>query len=305
MDHFLTQTKQIESMSRFIIVLLVLVSFSCSKNEKMILQVRDVVLKIDEESFIENKLAELGIIDITAFVKQSTIDQLHLKLARSENKKGENMISIIMLDKNGNGTHSDFGVDMIALAPNNWNELNATRFSLLSFIPYQENQTILHNNRFLKISELGESELLITPSQPTNDYMTFPYAIPQITRNSINGEQVNFQQLMRQGKLIYFEFWGTWCRPCVAQIPDIKTLYNTYQDRLIIIGISSNDEISKLKEYTIKAKMEWPQVQMDEEIARSFGGINFFPLGVLFDQEGNLIRYNISPKEIINVLNKN
>jgi len=294
-----------ESMSRYILFLVVLFSFSCGKNEQITLPLREVVLKLDNEPQIESKLANLGIIDITAFVKQSTVDQLHLKLARNSDAKNGEVITIFMLDKNGNGLHSDYDVDMMALAPNNWDVLNANRFIRLNFLPINQNQVLFIINRYMTISEVTESEVTLTPTQPTYDFITFPYSIPKLSRNTINGEKLDFQGLTQQGKFIYFEFWGTWCKGCVAQIPDIKQLKSKYGDQLIIIGIDQDDELSKVKEFTDKVKMDWPQIQNDEEINRSFGEVHLYPLGVLFSSDGKLIRYDISPKEIISVLSKN
>jgi thiol-disulfide isomerase/thioredoxin len=291
-------------MARIILVLLILFSSSCNRNDKTILLMRDIELKMDYESVIETKLAELDIIDITAFVKPSTIEKLHLKLARNIKANDKEGITMILLDINGNGLHNDYGVDMMALAPNNWDVLNADRFNRLNFLPINQNQVLLINNQYLTISEVTESEISLTPAQPTDDFITFPYYIPKLSRNSIDGEMLDFQGLTQQGRLIYFEFWGTWCKPCVAQIPDLKQLQNKYKDQLIIIGIDHDDELSKLKEFTAKVKMDWPQIQNDEDINRSFGGVYLYPLGVLYNSDGKLIRYDISAKEIIAVLSK-
>jgi thiol-disulfide isomerase/thioredoxin len=291
-------------MARIILVLLILFSSSCNRNDKTILLMRDIELKMDYESVIETKLAELDIIDITAFVKPSTIEKLHLKLARNIKANDKEGITMILLDINGNGLHNDYGVDMMALAPNNWDVLNADRFNRLNFLPINQNQVLLINNQYLTISEVTESEISLTPAQPTDDFITFPYYIPKLSRNSIDGEMLDFQGLTQQGRLIYFEFWGTWCKPCVAQIPDLKQLQNKYKDQLIIIGIDHDDELSKLKEFTAKVKMDWPQIQNDADINRSFGGVYLYPLGVLYNSDGKLIRYDISAKEIIAVLSK-
>ena len=128
--------------------------------------------------------------------------------------------------------------------------------------------------------------------------------LPSVDLKTTDGKTVNSSSFGNDGKPMVINFWATWCKPCVAQIPDIKKLQNKYNDQLIIIGISSNDELSKLRDYTQRATMEWPQIQMDEEISKSFGGVFAFPLGVLFDDGGKLIKYDITPKEILRVLDK-
>ena len=34
-----------------------------------------------------------------------------------------------------------------------------------------------------------------------------------------------------RGKCVLLDFWGTWCGPCVAQIPHLKETYEKYHDR--------------------------------------------------------------------------
>jgi hypothetical protein len=54
-----------------------------------------------------------------------------------------------------------------------------------------------------------------------------------------------------------------------------------------------------------KVNMDWPPVQIENEIDRSFGGINVFSLGILFDQFDRFIRNDISPDKILGVLSQN
>jgi thiol-disulfide isomerase/thioredoxin len=215
------------------------------------------------------------------------------------------MFSIVLLDKNGNGLHDDFGIDLIALAPNNWLELNGERFNHLNFVPIKENQAIYIYDHFEAIRDINERMAKTSLSKRADDYITFPYTIPQLVKNTIDDEAIDFRELTEKKKFVYFEFWGTWCKPCVAQIPDLKRLEKEYGDQVMIVGISSNDKKEKLIEVVSKLNMAWPQIQMDEEISEAFGNVYSFPLGVLYDQHGKLISFGIKPKDITRVLSRN
>ena len=50
--------------------------------------------------------------------------------------------------------------------------------------------------------------------------------------------------------------------------------------------------------------MDWTHIQADEPLLEVFGGVNMFPLGVLYDNEGKLLSYNIKPKQVLQVFKK-
>lgn len=286
-----------------ILALLLLASCTSNRNKEKKLIIHDIDLKLSHEQEIDTKLSTLGIIDMTALSNKKILDNFNLKVARYDKNKDE-IFSIVLLDKNGNGLHNDFNVDLIALAPNNWSELNGDRFWRLNFVPLKENHSIYIYNHFETIVAIGKSMIKTSLSSPTNDFITFPYTIPSLVKTTIDEDILNFSELTEQKKLIFFEFWGTWCKPCVEQIPDIKELVKKYNDKLIIIGISERDKIDKLKKFTTHFDMSWPQIQMDKQISKSFGEVTMFPLGILYDQNGKLISYGVKPKKIIKVLSK-
>ena len=50
-----------------------------------------------------------------------------------------------------------------------------------------------------------------------------------------------------RNKFVFLDFWGTWCGPCRAEIPNIKKMANTIpSDKLQVIGLAK-DESAKLK----------------------------------------------------------
>lgn len=288
---------------KWLVVILFLFSCLSNKTKEEKLVIHGIDLKLAHEQEIDFKLSDLGIIDISALSNNNVIDNLNLKVARSIENTDE-MFSIVLLDKNGNGFHNDFDIDLIALAPNNWLELNGERFNRLNFVPLKENQSIYIYNHFETLANIDERIIKTLLSTPTDEFITFPYVIPPLVKTTIDEKKLNFSELKGNNKLILFEFWGTWCKPCLAQIPDLKKLVKDYGDRITIVGISSNDKKEKLIELTSMLSMDWPQIQMDVDISMNFGEPLWFPLGILYDQNGTLIRYGTTPKEIIEVLSE-
>lgn len=44
-----------------------------------------------------------------------------------------------------------------------------------------------------------------------------------------------------KGKVVFVNFWATWCPPCRAEMPSIQKLYNDYKDKVEFIFVSNED----------------------------------------------------------------
>ncbi len=75
------------------------------------------------------------------------------------------------------------------------------------------------------------------------------------------GEIVLLNQF--RGKVIFLNFWATWCPPCRAEMPHIQALYEKYADdpRYAFVMLSLDDNPEKIKEYIGKSAYTFPVFQ--------------------------------------------
>ena len=109
---------------------------------------------------------------------------------------------------------------------------------------------------------------------------------PNFAFTSLSGEQISLDDL--EGKVVLLDFWGTWCGPCVASVPELRQLHKKYANEpsFVLIGISSDRDDKVWREFTEKNKMVWPQYRdKDNRILRAFG-ITSFPTYIIIDREG-------------------
>ncbi len=59
-----------------------------------------------------------------------------------------------------------------------------------------------------------------------------------------------------EGKVVFVEFWGTWCAPCLMSIPHHQELQEKYKDKLRIIAFETTPSVTKeeLKKYVNNPK---------------------------------------------------
>ncbi|MEM9000560.1 MAG: TlpA disulfide reductase family protein [Bacteroidota bacterium] len=43
-----------------------------------------------------------------------------------------------------------------------------------------------------------------------------------------------------KGKVVLISFWATWCPPCIAEMPDLVSLYNDYHEKMVFMFVASD-----------------------------------------------------------------
>ena len=113
---------------------------------------------------------------------------------------------------------------------------------------------------------------------------------PDFSLTTSEGEYISLEDL--RGKVVMLDFWGTWCPPCRDAVPAIRDLRKRYakEPSFMIIGISSDADEAKWKDFTAKNQMVWPQyLDRDHHVQRAFD-VRLFPTYIMIDHEG-IVRY--------------
>lgn len=96
-----------------------------------------------------------------------------------------------------------------------------------------------------------------------------------------------------KGKVIFLNFWATWCPPCKKEMPDIENIYKEYGQNkkdVVILGVNSEKE-NEVKKFLKDKGYTFPTV-IDEnsEVMRKYF-IQAFPTSFVIDKEGNVYGY--------------
>ena len=83
---------------------------------------------------------------------------------------------------------------------------------------------------------------------------------PDFTVPRLDGGQFTLSE--QRGKLVLLDFWATWCRPCLAEMPAIKDIHQTFgaDPRFVLVGLSCDPGIEQPAEYAKAHALSWTQV---------------------------------------------
>lgn len=126
-----------------------------------------------------------------------------------------------------------------------------------------------------------------------------------------------------KGKVVFLNFWATWCPPCKKEMPDIQMLYEEYgrnEKEVIILGVANPQSKSnpyasdiaqeEISEFLKENQYSFPVVfDTTNDVLKNYF-INSFPTTFLINQKGEIEGYAIGAmtkermKEIIEEISK-
>lgn len=112
--------------------------------------------------------------------------------------------------------------------------------------------------------------------------------LPAIALEYPDGRKTNLQNL--KGKVIFINFWATWCPPCVAEMPSINELHKKLKadSNIIFLMIDVDHDFKKSVPFMQKHQFYMPLVQANSSIPDELFG-SAIPTTVIFDKAGKMV----------------
>jgi thiol-disulfide isomerase/thioredoxin len=85
-------------------------------------------------------------------------------------------------------------------------------------------------------------------------------AAPSFSFYNAGGQPVSTTDL--KGKVVFINFWATWCPPCRAEMPSLDALYKEFSsdERFVFLFINEDDDLAKAEKYLKENRYAMPLV---------------------------------------------
>ncbi|MFT5832749.1 MAG: thiol-disulfide isomerase/thioredoxin [Cognaticolwellia sp.] len=118
-----------------------------------------------------------------------------------------------------------------------------------------------------------------------------------------------------RGKIVLLDFWGTWCGPCLSEIPGLTTIYNKYKNTQLgaangfeIVAVAMDNDKEKWKNTIERRGMNWGGHVSDLKRMKGDVGTLYnvleIPTKYLLNEKGIIISVNPTVQELDKLLMK-
>ncbi|MDY0780165.1 TlpA disulfide reductase family protein [Tenacibaculum sp. IB213877] len=130
---------------------------------------------------------------------------------------------------------------------------------------------------FIRQVSFSPSVSSVEKSQKITDYNWPLYGL--------NTESVNFSQF--ENKVVFLNFWATWCPPCIAEFPFIQELYKDYKDNVAFVFVT-NENWEEVEAFFQKNNYDFPTYQSSARYPKGLPSVSSIPTTFIIDKKGNI-----------------
>lgn len=99
----------------------------------------------------------------------------------------------------------------------------------------------------------------------------------------LNATDIDFNNL--KGKVIFVNFWATWCPPCIAEMPSVQEFYNDYKDKVAFVFVTS-DEWRVVEKFYQKRGYDLPVYHSVSKYLKDLPEVSSIPRTFVIDKNG-------------------
>jgi len=125
--------------------------------------------------------------------------------------------------------------------------------------------------------------IAITACTPNKKNDSGKIELEDISLTDLSGKSIDLSQY--KGKTVFINFWATWCRPCLQEMPTIAIAQDKLKAEPVVFLFASNESLDQINKFKQKQTFEFQYVHLANMEAL---GIQALPTTFIFDAEGNL-----------------
>lgn len=167
--------------------------------------------------------------------------------------------------------------------------------SALVYTPIELNEYLKLDDRIFQNLGVDENKMVLKLKELPKDTSLYSTQIgfrakPITGKEFTSGQEISLNDY--KGKFIFLDFWGSWCTPCIDELPMHVETYNASdKSKIEFLGIAGNDNKKRLSKTIREFNVEWNQI-LSNEIPDQYG-ITGYPTSFLLDPDGIIVAKNL------------
>jgi peroxiredoxin len=123
-----------------------------------------------------------------------------------------------------------------------------------------------------------------------------PKEAPDFTLPTTDGKQVSLREF--RGKVVFLNFWATWCIPCREEMPALERLHQTYQSQdFAVISIDHKESAEQVKAFFQKHGLSFlALLDQDGSVSRDYL-VSGMPTTYLIGRNGMLLARGVGGRD--------
>ena len=110
------------------------------------------------------------------------------------------------------------------------------------------------------------------------------------------GKQLNLREL--RGKVVFLNFWATWCPPCIEEMPSMEKLHQELEkDGLVIVAIDFQESPARVKEFFTEHRLTFMALlDRDGKVSELYKAWAL-PVSVVINKRGEIAARAVGAKD--------
>ena len=120
-------------------------------------------------------------------------------------------------------------------------------------------------------------------------------SLKKIRLSSLQGDRLDLEHM--EGKMVFLNFWATWCKPCVQELPSIQRASEILGEEGFVFLLASDEDPEKIMNYVFLKGFNMDLmdfVRLDLPFVAA--GVESVPTTYLIDRNGNLVMHHVGIK---------
>lgn len=94
-----------------------------------------------------------------------------------------------------------------------------------------------------------------------------------------------------RGRVVVLNFWATWCRPCIDEMPALDKAGREYASKkVVVLGVAMDERgWPAVSKFLAQKRFSYPILMGTPDVARKYGGLRTLPYTVFIDRQGRIV----------------